>query len=234
MIREKISRGQAWRYLVPQSARYIIEDRCLYGFTGSAGVEKASGLAETIIRVENEIRLVLDFDRFIHSRNTALLAWDLCRRFGLDEQKGYLAGIAHDMCKFMGDEELVRLAHSDGTGSSKLEQQKPGLLHARAAAVQLRRKYGILDRDILEAIRCHTMGQADMGSLAQVVYIADKIEISRTKADPALREMSLAADLDTLFAAVLDNTVAYLRARQMDISYGTKRLLAAMNKRNKL
>jgi HD superfamily phosphohydrolase YqeK len=71
-----------------------------------------------------------------------------------------------------------------------------------------------------------------MNSLAKVVYISDKIEISRTRVDPALRMMSRSADLETLFAAVLDNTVAYLRSRQLDISYGTRRLLAAMQKRN--
>ena len=238
LVREKVGRAEAWRYLVPPGARCIIEDRCLYGFRGESklsaeSISTESKLSATIARLENDVRLAINFDRFIHSRNTALMAWDLCRRFGLEPHKGYLAGIAHDMCKSMGEEELVRLAHADGGGSSKLEQKKPGLLHARAAAVLLQRNYGIVDRDILEAIRYHTTGQADMGSLAKVVYIADKIEVSRTKADPALREMSRSADLDELFAAVLDNTVAYLRSRQLDISYGTKRLLAAMNKRNK-
>jgi len=65
------------------------------------------------------------------------------------------------------------------------------------------------------------------------VYVADKLEISRHGVDPALRELSKSADMDILFAAVLNDTVAYLKSRQLDISYGTRRLLAAMNKRNK-
>ena len=238
LVREKISRGDAWRYLVPSGARHIIEDRFLYGFTGNAGRENTYGLTsesrllETIVRLENEVRTVLDANRFTHSRNTALLSWDLCRRFGLDPQKGYLAGIAHDMCKGLEVEKLIRLANADGGGIQKLEKKKPGLLHARAAAVLLQRKYDIRDRDILEAIRYHTTGKADMGPLAKVVYVADKIEVSRTGVDPVLRKMSRTADLDTLFAAVLDNTVAFLKSHQLDISYGTRRLLAAMQKRN--
>jgi len=271
-IREKILRGENWRYLVPSGARYIIEDRKLYGFSGAgtppelplaplrpgdtpaeavpAALTAASdipgnvlgvspgrgrgnmGLTETIVCVENEVRIILSPSRFIHSRSTALMAWDLCRRFGLDCHKGYLAGIAHDMCKSLGEEELIRLAHADGGGLSKLERGKPGLLHARAAAVLLQKKYGIEDRDILEAIRCHTTGKRDMGSLAKTVYIADKIEVSRSGTDPALIKMSRNADLDTLFKAVLDYTVAYLRSREVDLSYGTRRLLAAMKKRN--
>ena len=243
MIREKISSGENWRYLVPPGARYIIEDRFLYGVTSGIAdtlpvmVEQEKGeavLTETIVRVENYARAVLTANRFIHSRNTALMTWDLCRRFGLDAQKGYLAGIAHDICKRMGERELTRLARADGGGSSKLEREKPSLLHARAAAVLLKEKYGIDDEDVLEAIRCHTTGRWDMGSLAKAVYIADKIEVSRYGIDPELRNMSQTADLDTLFRAVFSNTVAHLKSREVDLSYGTRRLLAAMHKRNNL
>ena len=226
MVREKIRMGENWRYLVPPAARYIIEDRKLYG------INVSGDLTETIVRIENEVRVVLSPSRFMHSRNTAVLSWDLCRRFGLDSQKGYLAGIAHDMCKSMGEKELIHLAHADGGGSSRLEKEKPGLLHARAAAILLKKKYDITDQDILEAIRSHTTGKRDMGALAKVVYIADKIEVSRSGIDPSLRNLSQSADLDTLFKAVLNNTVAYLRSREVDLSYGTKRLLTAMHKRN--
>jgi nicotinate-nucleotide adenylyltransferase len=236
-IRKKIEAGEAWRYLVPPGARYIIEDRALYGFSkthdeGRAQKEK-SILAETIAYIENDVRSCLDSERFIHSRNTALLSWDLCRRFGFDPKKGYLAGIAHDVCKSLDDSELIRLARQDGLGISKLEQKKPGLLHARAAAVYVYRKFGIMDKDILEAIRYHTTGIRDMGPIAKVVYIADKIEISRTGVDPVLRKMSRESDLDTLFTEVLSDTVSYLKSRHLDISYGTRRLLAAMRKKNK-
>ena len=238
-LREKISRSEAWRYLVPAGARYIIEDRGLYGFSGGESAQAAPrgenwGLTETTVRLENDVRAILSTGRFMHSRNTALLVWDLCRRYGLDPQKGYLAGIAHDMCKSLGEKELIRLARADGGSISKLEQKKPGLLHARAAAVQLKRNYGITDRDILDAIRYHTTGTRDMNALAKIVYIADKIEVSRSGIESAMREMEETVDLETLFAAVLNNTVAYLRSREQDISYGTRRLLAAMHKRNSL
>ena len=229
LIREKISRGEAWRYLLPRGARRVIEDRQLYGCKSREG----SSFEEIICRIENDARASLDTSRFIHSRNTALMAWDLCRRFGLDPEKGYMAGIAHDMCKRLDKGELMRLAHQDGGSFSKLELAKPGLLHARAAAVMVRVKYGVTDSDIIEAIRYHTTGANEMGPYSKVVYVADKIEMSRPGVDPVLREMGRSADLDTLLAAVLGDTVAYLKSRQLDISYGTKRLLAAMHKRNK-
>jgi nicotinate-nucleotide adenylyltransferase len=162
-----------------------------------------------------------------------MLSWDLCRRFGVDPQKGYLAGIAHDICKEMEESEVIRMARLDSGGISKLEQKRPGLLHARAAAVYVNKKYGIKDKDILEAIRYHTTGVREMGPIAKIVYIADKIEISRTDVDPILRKMSQESDLDTLFTEVLSDTVNYLKSRHLDISYGTRRLMAAMRKKNK-
>ena len=238
-IRESIGKGGAWRYYVPSGARQIIEDRGLYGFQAPPGDLAAGGdlggkcLLSKIVEIENNVRACLSIEKFMHSRNTALLAWDLCARFGLDRQKGYLAGIAHDMCKPLGHDALMRLAREDGKSFTALEQKKPGLLHARAAAVLLQKNFGVSDRDILEAIRYHTTGVRDMGALAKVVYIADKIEVSRTGVFPALRELGRNGDLDTLFSAVLNNTVTYLKSRQLDISYGTRRLLAAMHERGK-
>ena len=242
-IRKKINSGVDWRYLVPPGARCIIEDRGLYGFSITHDEGKAKevlknlteigNLAEIIVTIENAARSRLAPERFMHSRNTALLSWDLCRRFGINPQKGYLAGIAHDICKGMEESELARLARQDSGGISKLEQKKPGLLHARAAAVYVNKNYGVKDKDILEAIRYHTTGVRDMGPIAKVVYIADKIEISRTDVDPVLRKMSQESDLDTLFSEVLSDTVNYLKSRQLDISYGTRRLMAAMRKKNK-
>ena len=230
-LREEISRDGNWQNLVPAGAGAVIRERSLYDYSGAKSTPDEIE-PNLILRIENDVRNTLDFDRFIHCRNTALLSWDLCLRYGLDADKGYLAGIAHDLCKELGSEELITVALMDGEKQSKLEKKKPGLLHARAAAVLVERKYGINDKDILDAIRYHTTGGKDMCPLAKIVYIADKIEISRVGVDPDLRKMALSSDLDTLFSAVLDDTVAHLKSRQLDLSYGTKRLLAAMKKRN--
>jgi nicotinate-nucleotide adenylyltransferase len=116
---------------------------------------------------------------------------------------------------------------------SKLEKKKPSLLHGRAGAVLLKQRFGIHNNDILEAVRLHTIGGVNMGDLGKVLYIADKIEVSRRDVDPGLRELCDKAGLDDLFAAVLNNTVAYLRSQDTIISDGTQRLLAAMQKRKK-
>jgi nicotinate-nucleotide adenylyltransferase len=225
-VRERIMNGAAWSYLVPQGVRFIIEDRLLYGLGEPDGTPENRDISlELIAGIENTVRTMISPARFLHSRNVALLAQDLCRRFGLDPAAGYLAGIAHDMCKSFSEEELFQQTKKDGKPVSKLEKKKPSLLHARAAAVLLRERFGIHNKDILEAVRLHTMADTEMGSLAKVVFIADKIEVSREHVSPGLRNSRSFPSLDTLFAAVLDETVAFFRARKYTLSKGTLRLL---------
>jgi nicotinate-nucleotide adenylyltransferase len=265
MVREYIAADRGWRYLVPAGARSIIEDRGLYGLgkglAGTAaggsppadkaaenaavaeGAAPAEGISqELLVRLEHAARENLSPGRFLHSRNTALLAWDLCRRFGLDPRSGYLAGITHDLGKPLDEKNLLELAGRDGGEITRLERKKPSLLHGRAAAVLLKERFGIHNRDILEAVAWHTEGSAGMGPLGKALYIADKIEVSREGVEPELREAGLAGTgplaggtpgeaLDRLFAAVLDETVSFLRSKKMDLSEGTLRLLETMKRK---
>lgn len=236
MIRERIEKGQSWRYMVPQAVRFLIQDRGLYGCKPPVSSRTQAEAVTTAMTgaVEDAARSMLNPSRFFHSRNTALLCHDLSVRFGLDPLAGYLAGIGHDICKSMDDAEMTELAASDGLGLSALERQKPSILHGRAAAVLLSGRFGIHNTDILEAVRLHTTGGSGMGSLAKILYVADKTEPSREGVQESIRRALEEADLDTLFALVLDETVAYLRSRKLDISSGTLRLLEVMHKRRDL
>jgi nicotinate-nucleotide adenylyltransferase len=226
LVRERIRAGAAWEYLVPAGARIIIEDRSLYM---EASESPASGNLEIskdfLVRVEEEARRRLSPGRFLHSRNTALLARDLAERWGQDTAAAWLAGMSHDICKSMREEELLELARKDGMAISAFEEKKASLLHGRAAAVFLRERFGIEREDVLEAIRVHTAGEPGMGPLARILYIADKIEVGREKIDPALRKLVLEKSLAEVFPAVLEQTVSWLRARHIDLLKETLDLL---------
>jgi nicotinate-nucleotide adenylyltransferase len=229
-LRNRIANGEAWTYLVSPGAQFIIRDRRLYGIQqGEPGPGGDTGISwELIAEIENAARAMLSPARFLHSRNVALLAHDLCRQFGLNPQAGYLAGIAHDMCKSFSEEALFRLTKRDGRPVSQLEKKKPSLLHARAGAELLKERFGVQNRDILDAIRLHTLADPEMGPLAKAVFIADKIEISRESVDASLRDIAAFPSLDALFTVVLNDTVAYLRSRKLSLAKGTLSLLDAM------
>ena len=216
MIRERIAKGNAWHYLVPPGARVIIEDRGLYlpaqtksngdGTNGRMDKKITGGL---IAQVEEAARLSLSAKRFIHSRNTALMARDLALRYNLDADAAYLAGIAHDMAK---------------NRSSDLE-------HGKKAAVLLQTRFNIHNKEVLEAVEIHTTGKPGMKDLAKVVFIADKIEFSRPGEHTKLRDMAAGKvkgntiNLDKLFYAVLKNNISWLKEAGIKASKITLRLL---------
>ena len=233
MVRQKIGEGGCWSSLVPSAVRDIVMDRRLYGYNGAVTEDS---LHSVIMRIETEARETLGTARFLHSRNTALLAHDLCRRFGLDPMTGYLAGIAHDLGKQLDSKQLLKHVKSDEMPISDLEKEKPNLLHGRAAAVLLREKFCIHNKDILEAVAVHTSGSENMGALAKIIYIADKTEVSRN-IDPALRKIcyednSNPDELDNILFAVLRKTISKLQSRKLDLSEETLKLLKRMEERN--
>ncbi|MCL1993222.1 MAG: nicotinate (nicotinamide) nucleotide adenylyltransferase [Spirochaetes bacterium] len=232
MVRERVGSGENWRALVPEGARAVIEEKRLYGLDGGAvsGAAEGGAFRREIFCIEALARETLGIYRFIHSRNTALLAYDLCRRFALEPAAGYLAGIAHDLCKGFKDKEVIELAQSDGRGISKLERDKPGrLLHGRAAAVLLKERFCIYNKDILDAVAFHTTGGSSMGALAKVVYIADKAEVSRESDAAALRRMCREeADLDRLFFAALSSVASKLHSKKHELSDESLRLLEVL------
>ncbi len=221
-LRQRIASGGAWRFQVSGGCRRIIEDRGLYGCARKTG---GGGKRALIALVEAAARQDLDTDRFLHSRQVALLAADLAERFSLSREDAYLAGIAHDMCKRYPGEELIRLAARDGAPISGLEAGKPALLHARAAAVLLGERFGLKDDAVLEAVRWHTTGRRGMGKLARLVYIADKIEASRRNVAVELRDLAFSADPAVLFEAVVRDTVGYLQGKGRMLSAETEALL---------
>jgi nicotinate-nucleotide adenylyltransferase len=163
------------------------------------------------------------------------MAWDLARSYDLDPDRAYLAGIGHDICKPFPLRELKRTALRDGKGLSRLEKKNPSLLHGRAGAVYLKERYQVTDSEILEAVALHTIGAENMGPLAKVVYIADKLEWSRENAGElrGILDRVPLPDLDELFLAVLNDNVAFLDSHEIAVSGSTRRLLALMNKKGR-
>jgi nicotinate-nucleotide adenylyltransferase len=239
-VRDLIRADGEWRPLVPDGARRIIEERGLYGARkipaeGEDGLREDGGQAgDALIRhAEDTARSMMNPYRFIHSRNVALHSADLAGRFGLDPDRAYLAGITHDLCKEVPAETMARYALADGGGMTALERAKPALLHGRAAAMLIQERFGITDGGIIEAVRRHTTGGRNMGTLAKTVYIADKIEAARNTVDPRLRRLAFGSEggsltLDALFAIVFEATVAWLLEQGLAVSEETLQMRREM------
>jgi nicotinate-nucleotide adenylyltransferase len=183
-------------------------------------------LEEIIQRVSRHVHTALRGKRLGHSVRVAATAERLCGIFGLNPRIGFLAGLAHDMCKELDPGEITRLAALDGAPILAAEREKPSLLHGRAAAIQLARDFGVVDGEVREAVREHTYGKAGMCGLAKVLYIADKIEPGREYCTPEYLARLEGLPLDGMLMAVLRDNLKQLEKKQKPIVDSSYELLA--------
>lgn len=152
----------------------------------------------------------LSTDRFEHSVRVAETAAFMCGLYGISKEKGYLAGISHDICKEIPKSQMIEFAKKDGFPIEDFESEKPGLLHGRAAAVFLREKFGIDDKDVLESIAFHTFGKTGLCDLGKIIFIADKIEPGRPQSTDEYRTHLFAMPLDEITYLVVKENCDYL------------------------
>lgn len=179
-------------------------------------------LAELTESVRKYALAAVSEERYKHSVRVAQTCAKLCAHFGLNEQIGFFVGIAHDICKSMNDEALLKTAALDGEPLLKMETNRPSLLHGRAAAVLLRDNWNVDDKEVLEAVANHTFGKVGMCDLAKLLYVADKIEPGRENVTEEYTARLMAMSVNQMTAAVVKESMDYLKGKGKKVAAETK------------
>lgn len=153
--------------------------------------------------------------RFQHILGVEKMASALAYHYHLDPQKAATAGLMHDLAKNYPPHRLLREAQDAHLAIDPIQTQTPHLLHADVSAVIAEQEFGVSDREILDAIRHHTLGQPGMSDLSCVVYVADALEPHRGDSEilTALREICW-QDLYRAVWQTSDYAIQYLLAKQ--------------------
>jgi len=181
--------------------------------------------SELFEKIRNFTQSSVKESRYAHSLRTAQMLARLCKNYGFSEDKGMLAGIAHDMCKDFSDEELFNLAKKDGKVITELEENNPPLLHGRAAAVLIQEKFSVHDTEIIDAIANHTFGSVDSCDFALLLFVADKIEPGRPQSTDEYRNRLLSLSCHGIVRAVLEENIEYLTSRGKSVAPASMELV---------
>lgn len=162
--------------------------------------------------------------RFTHTLAVAKEAILLAQAFDLSEQDAkrlFVASLLHDYTKAYSTERQIALAKEYNIPLSKDDLASPPVLHSRTAAVLCQSTFpNDVDSEILEAIRCHTVGKKEMSLFDKLLFLADYIEETRTH--PICQETRQAfyqvlasgqnkeAVLNHTLRQVLQNTIEYV------------------------
>jgi len=117
----------------------------------------------------------LNSERYEHSIGTAECAYALAEKYGLDKEKAYFCGLIHDCAKCIPISDLKSMI---GTCSDLCDGElaNPKTYHAPAGAILAKEKFSVDDKEILSAIRWHTLGKDNMSDFEKIIFLADKIE----------------------------------------------------------
>lgn len=127
--------------------------------------------------IEEYLKKNLTRHRFKHCLNVAKACAKLARKFSMDPNRAFLAGLAHDSAKNKTDEEQIAFCKNGNSIEyfADIVKYAPQLLHSYNSATIAKDVFGIKDKEILKAIANHTLGDIDMSILEKIVYVGDAL-----------------------------------------------------------
>lgn len=163
------------------------------------------------------LRGTLKPSRYQHTLNVAALAEALARRHGEDPAKARLAGILHDAGRRFPPPLMAEYARAKRLAVPRRELTaalEPTLLHAYISEDLARKEFSVDDKDVLSAIRKHTLGDVRMSRLDRLVYVADACSADRAHAGAAATRALAFMDLDAAFERCLADKLTHALARR--------------------
>lgn len=159
----------------------------------------------------------LNEERYIHSLGTADCARELAEKYNLDQEKAYVAGLLHDCAKCFSTEKLKEIIDKN-LSVEACEMLNYKTLHAPVSAYVAEMNFGVEDKEILSAIRWHTLGKINMTDFEKIIFLADKIE-------PNTRDKEYSEEIKSLLNQKNGLNLALLRCYKETIKSLAKREL---------
>lgn len=121
----------------------------------------------------------LSSHRFEHTMAVCKLSKELARRYGVNEDYAALAALLHDYTKEESIEIQLKKIKESGIILDTASDKYVYLYHGLTAYLFAKNELHIQNEDILNAIRYHTCGKANMSMLEKIIYVADACSYDR-------------------------------------------------------
>ncbi|MBE6959041.1 MAG: HD domain-containing protein [Ruminococcaceae bacterium] len=181
-------------------------------------------------KLEQVVIRLLKPNRIAHVLGCRDTAVALARHWGADETDAARAGLLHDITKALDGPRQLTLAGEYGIILNAFQQKYPKTLHALTGSLVAQRMFGE-NTAVVEAIRHHTTGKADMSLLEKIIYVADYMEPNRDF--PGVEELRRLAfaDIDAALKLGLMMTLKLLNQQGSEVSPESREALAWLEKK---
>lgn len=162
------------------------------------------------------VQMQMSEKRFRHVLGVEETAIALAGRYDASLEKASIAALTHDYAKERSDDEFKLVIRRDNFDLDLLNWGNE-IWHGLVGANFVQRELEIDDEEILQAIRVHTTGAAEMSLLDKIIYVADYIEPSRNfPGVEEAREIAL-RNLDNAVAYETKHTLLHLVSKEVPI-----------------
>ena len=216
-LRRMLAFGCAEPFLPKGVGDYIIENG-LYGTNRNYRNLPMEELERVVTGLLNPSRV----RHVLGCRDTAV---ELAKRWGADETDAARAGMLHDVTKALDGPLQLTLCAEYGTILTDFGKKYPKTLHALTGALVAERVFAE-NRAVVNAIRHHTTGKANMSLLEKIIYVADYMEPNRDF--PGVEDLRRLAfsDLDAALKLGLEMTLEHLKRQGAEVSPESREALA--------
>ena len=126
------------------------------------------------------VKSKMSLKRFTHTLGVVEMSEKLAKIYNADIEKCKVAALLHDICKEMNMEYIKNICKNNFINElSEEDLENNEILHGFAGSYYVKTELGINDKEILNAIKYHTVGAKNMTLVEKIVYIADAIEYGR-------------------------------------------------------
>lgn len=196
-IRKELGEGSFARnpQRLPPQVLFAIFRHNYYGAAGSVYAPVLARLETYLAEIPRGLRA--------HIEAVAWEAFQLAIGADIPPMKAVIAGLAHDIFRIADSQQILSWAEKADYQLGKLEVETPMLAHGAAAAGLLAHEFPHLDRDLLDALRFHTLPEPGLSNLGKILVVADTLEPSRQIPErEQLRQLPLV--LEEKYARVLE------------------------------
>ncbi len=156
------------------------------------------------------VKKVLTKKRLLHTANVVITALSKVKALNLDEDKVFISATLHDVAKY--------LDYSTEKDFVLPKNVPEPVVHSFFGAFVAEKYLGVKDGEILDAIRYHTSGKADMSLLGKLIFVADMVEEGRNyEGVESLRELYYKDDFEFCFKKCLEEEVLHLKNKGQPI-----------------
>lgn len=206
------------KFLLPRGIDEYIRENKLYGTDRDYRNLPMEELERVAVSLHDPKRV----KHVLGCRDTAAR---LAKIWGVDPEIAARAGLLHDITKALDGPLQLTLCDEYGTILDDFSAKYPKTLHALTGSLVAERIFGEAP-EIVDAIRSHTTGKANMTTLEKIIYVADYMEPNRDF--PGVEKLRHLAetDLDAALKCGLEQTLEHLKNQGSRVSPETRDALA--------